>query len=103
MADLKLKGKKALITGGGRGIGRATAMALADEGVHVAINYVSNDRPRRPPRRQSAPKGVKAVALKADVADPWRLRSWSRTQPRNWRLGHPGSRGRDRQHHAAHA
>ena len=69
MADLKLKGKKALITGGGRGIGRATAMMLADEGVDVAINYVSNDAAAGATAAELAAKGVKAVALKADVGE----------------------------------
>jgi NAD(P)-dependent dehydrogenase (short-subunit alcohol dehydrogenase family) len=69
MADLKLKGKKALITGGGRGIGRATAMMLADEGVDVAINYVSNDAAAQAAAAELSAKGVKAVAIKADVAD----------------------------------
>jgi 3-oxoacyl-[acyl-carrier protein] reductase len=69
MIDLKLKGKKALITGGGRGIGRATAMMLADEGVDVAINYVSNDAAAKATAEAIAAKGVKGVALKADVAE----------------------------------
>lgn len=33
----ELKGKKAIITGGGRGLGKAVALALAAEGVHVGI------------------------------------------------------------------
>ncbi len=69
MADLKLKGKKALITGGGRGIGRSTAVMLANEGVHVAINYVSNDAAAQATAAEIAAKGVKGVALKADVAE----------------------------------
>jgi 3-oxoacyl-[acyl-carrier protein] reductase len=69
MADLKLKGKKALITGGGRGMGRSTAMMLADEGVDVAINYVSNDAAAQATAEAIAAKGVKGVALKADVAE----------------------------------
>jgi 3-oxoacyl-[acyl-carrier protein] reductase len=70
MADLGLKGKKALITGGTRGIGMATAMVLASEGVDVAVNYVNNDAAAHKSAAQLAAKGVKAVALKADVADP---------------------------------
>lgn len=69
MIDLKLKGKKALITGGGRGIGRSTAMMLADEGVDVAINYVSNDAAAQATAAAIAAKGVKGVAIKADVAE----------------------------------
>jgi 3-oxoacyl-[acyl-carrier protein] reductase len=38
----EIKGKVALVTGSSRGIGRAIAIALAQEGVHVAVNYNSN-------------------------------------------------------------
>lgn len=36
--DLKIKGKSAVVTGGGKGIGRACALALAKEGTNVCIN-----------------------------------------------------------------
>ena len=39
--DLQLAGKTALVTGSSRGIGRAIALALADEGVQVAVDRKS--------------------------------------------------------------
>ena len=50
---MRLKGRTALVTGGSRGIGRAIALALGEEGADVAINYVSSEKARATWRRRS--------------------------------------------------
>ena len=66
---MKLKDKKAIVTGGGRGIGRAVALAFAREGADVAINYRSNDVAAKEVVDEIQMLGRKAVALKADVGN----------------------------------
>src|SRR2546429_2477717 len=71
-AVIDLSGKRALVTGGGRGIGRATALLLARAGASVAVGYLS--------RRAEAEETVKAVeggrgraravAIGGDLGDP---------------------------------
>lgn len=65
-----LNGKRALVTGGSRGIGAGIALALADAGADVAITYErAADRAEQIVRRIEQ-KGRKAVAIQADGADP---------------------------------
>ena len=66
----KLTGKVALVTGGSRGIGAATARALADDGADVAISYVASAGKAEAVVRDLESKGVRAAAFKADQADP---------------------------------
>jgi 2-hydroxycyclohexanecarboxyl-CoA dehydrogenase len=63
---MKLKGKNALVTGGGRGIGRAIALALAQEGAQVAVLDVLKDNADAVQREIEA-IGVKGMALGADL------------------------------------
>jgi NAD(P)-dependent dehydrogenase (short-subunit alcohol dehydrogenase family) len=66
----KLLGKLALVTGGSRGIGAATARALADEGANVAISYVASPEKAEAVVAELETKGVRAHAFKADQASP---------------------------------
>jgi 3-oxoacyl-[acyl-carrier protein] reductase len=64
----KLDGKVALITGSGRNIGRATALKFASEGAHIVVNARSNEAEAEMVAREVREKGVKALAVLADVA-----------------------------------
>jgi 3-oxoacyl-[acyl-carrier protein] reductase len=66
---MKLKGRTALVTGGSRGIGRAVALALAEEGADVAINYVSSETAARDVAEHIKKMGRKAILAQADVSD----------------------------------
>src|SRR5579875_795340 len=67
-----LDGKTAVVTGASRGIGRATAIRLADEGAAVAINYRANAEAAESLAASLTARGVRAVAIQADVSDPAR-------------------------------
>jgi 3-oxoacyl-(acyl-carrier-protein) reductase len=66
---MKLKGRTALVTGGSRGIGRAVALALAEEGADVAINYVSSEAAARDVADHIRKMGRQAILAQADVSD----------------------------------
>lgn len=63
-----LKGKNAIITGGGRGLGKATALAFAKEGINVAITGRNEDRLKQTVEELTA-LGVQATYAVFDVVD----------------------------------
>ena len=64
----KHEGKAAVVTGGGRGIGRAVCLAYAKEGADVVVNYASKDQPAQEVVEMIKKMGRKAIAVKANVA-----------------------------------
>lgn len=65
-----LEGKVALVTGGGRGIGAAVALRLAEQGADVALTYQENTPRATEVVDQIKATGRRAVAIRADSADP---------------------------------
>jgi NAD(P)-dependent dehydrogenase (short-subunit alcohol dehydrogenase family) len=65
----KLTDKRALITGGDSGIGRAVALAYAREGADVLISYLSEEEDARETVRLVEEAGRRAVAVPGDIAD----------------------------------
>src|SRR6201995_1051387 len=66
----KLSNKVALVTGGSRGIGAASARALAEDGADVAISYVASPDKANAVVAELKAKGVNARAYQADQASP---------------------------------
>ena len=64
-----LKNKIALVTGGSRGIGRATALKLASLGCDLIINYVRRFDAAEEVVEEISKKGGKAIAIKADIGE----------------------------------
>src|SRR5262245_30193185 len=68
MLSLDLNGKRALVTGGSRGIGRAVSLMLAQAGAHVAVSYQNRADPANSLVAELRALGVKAFAEAGDIA-----------------------------------
>ncbi|MBB6221202.1 hypothetical protein GGE66_002172 [Rhizobium leguminosarum] len=66
----RLKGKRAIITGGDSGIGRAVAIAYAREGADIVISYLDEDEDADETKRLVEEAGGKAVLVSGDIQDP---------------------------------
>lgn len=64
---LNLRGRVAVVTGGSRGIGRATAQRLAEAGVNVVINYLRDEAGAVESAKAVESLGVKALCVQGDV------------------------------------
>jgi len=65
----ELKGKVALVTGAAKGIGKAAAVKLAEEGVHVAINYNSSKQEAKETVKELKEFGIDSISCQADVGN----------------------------------
>jgi len=71
---MSLNGKRALITGSSRGIGRGIALKLAEHGVKIAIHYYKNRDAATDTLAKIRERGVDGFAVQADVSRPEEIR-----------------------------
>ena len=66
---MEIKGKVALITGGGTGVGKGVALRLAKEGANICINYAHSEKEAYEAKAEVEALGVKCNVYKADVSN----------------------------------
>ncbi|MCC6175117.1 MAG: enoyl-[acyl-carrier-protein] reductase FabL [Chloroflexi bacterium] len=79
-----MDGKLALVTGGGRGIGRAVALALAAQGADVLVNYLRNEDAALETVAAIRVLGREAEAIRGHVGDPERVERMFRQIAERW-------------------
>jgi len=65
---MDVKGKVALITGSAKGLGKMTALRLAEQGCHIALNYVHSQSEAESLQSQIMSTGVRCIAVQADIS-----------------------------------
>jgi NAD(P)-dependent dehydrogenase (short-subunit alcohol dehydrogenase family) len=83
--NIRLEGKRALVTGANSGIGAAIALGLADAGARVAINYLAQPDAADKLVRAIMRKRGEAIAIQADVSDPKAVAKMFRQLDAQWR------------------
>ena len=89
--DLGIRGRKALLTGASRGLGRACAFALAQEGVDVTIVARKRDTLEKAGAEIAAATGVKVQTVAGDITTPAGRSAFKKIRNQKWdrRLGRP--------------
>lgn len=70
---MSLEGRLALVTGGGRGIGRAIALKLASQGANIIVNFFRHRESAEQTAKDIEALGVKAETIRANVGDPAKI------------------------------
>ena len=83
---MKLAGRVALVTGGGRGIGRGIALGLAEAGADLALGFATNVEAAEATVREIQALGRRALAVQAEISAPeQRSRTtWVPRSSSNW-------------------
>jgi len=72
---VELKDKVALVTGGAHRVGRAIALGLARQGMHVVVHYGSSEAAARETVAEIKSLGARSLAVQADLHDPARIQA----------------------------
>ncbi len=81
---MEIKGKVALITGGGTGVGKGVALRLAKEGTNICVNYAHSEKEAYETKAEVEALGVKCGVYKADVSDDAQCRAMVEAVLKDW-------------------